>query len=198
MGGCALQEAFAKAQFTNIQQARAKLVRSGGLLDKQLLRAALGKRQPRPRMWGVAGQVDLGISLEVQPKQHQTLLSYLNALPEASGIVKIEGTGQALVVWFRGPRALGDFLLRWCTTDHPFKEANVHTLKPGQTYIAIVPDDILAVQELHMASEGMDTESMLQLSGAWSSTYFDYCAETSAGQPPTSCAILLFQMLFCV
>ena len=156
----AVREAFAKAQFTNIQQARAKLVRSGGLLDKQLLRAALGKRQPRPRMWGVAGQVDLGISLVVPPKQHQTLLSYLNALPEASGIVKIEGTGQALVMWFRGPRAFGDFLLKWCTTDHPFKEVNVHTLKPGQTYIAIVPDDILAVQELHMASEGMDTESI--------------------------------------
>ena len=156
----AVREAFAKAQFTNIQQARAKLVRSGGLLNKQLLRAALGKRQPRPRMWGVAGQVDLGISLVVPPKQHQTLLGYLNALPGASGIVKIEGTGQALVVWFRGPRTLGDFLLRWCTTDHPFKEANVHTLKPGQTYIAIVPDDILAVQELHMASEGMDTESI--------------------------------------
>jgi hypothetical protein len=111
-------------------------------------------------MWGVAGQVDLGISLEVPPKQHHTLLSYLNALPEASGIVKIEGTGQALVMWFRGPRAFGDFLLKWCTTDHPFKEVNVHTLKPGQTYIAIVPDDILAVQELHMASEGMDTESI--------------------------------------
>jgi len=156
----AVREAFAKAQYTNIQQAREKLIRNGGTLDKQLLRAALGKRQPRPRMWGVAGQVDLGIRLAVPPAQHLVLLTYLNMLPEASGITRIEGIGQALAVWFRGPRALGDFLLKWCTSEHSFKKTKVCTLKPAQTYIAIVPDDILAIQELHMAGEGMDTESI--------------------------------------
>ena len=89
----AVREAFAKAQFTNIQQAREKLVRSGGLLDKQLLRAALGKRQPRPRMWGVAGQVDLGVSFAVLPRQHQMLLIYLNSLPEASMIRHSQNRG---------------------------------------------------------------------------------------------------------
>ena len=33
-------------------------------------------------------------------------------------------------------------------------------LAPSEQYVAVVADDILAVQELHMASEGMDTESI--------------------------------------
>jgi len=169
----AVREALTKAQFTNIQQAREKLIRNGGILDKQVLRAALGKRQPRPRMWGLAGQVDLGVRLTAPPAHHLVLLTYLDTLPEASGITKIEGTGQALAVWFRGPRALGDFLLKWCTSEHSFKEVKVCTLKPAQTYIAIVPDDILAIQELHMASEGMDTES----------TCVGYRAVNSATEP---------------
>ena len=155
-----MREAFAKAQYTNIQQAREKLIRNGGILDKQLLRAALGKRQPQPRMWGVAGQVDLRIRLAVPPAQHLVLLKYLNMLPEASDITRIEGIGQALAVWFRGPRALGNFLLKWCTSEHSFKKTKVCTLKPAQTCIAIFPDDVLAIQELHMAGEGMDTESI--------------------------------------
>ena len=156
----AVREAFSRAQFTNIQQAREKLIRTGGVLDKQLLRAALGKRQPRPRMWGVAGHVDLGASLAIPSAQHQALLTYLHTLPEAADIIRVEGTNQALAVWFRGPRALGDFLSKWCMADHPFGDITVRTLKPPRTYVAIVPDDILAVQELHMASEGMDTESI--------------------------------------
>ena len=73
-------------------------MRNGGILDNQLLRAALGKRQPRPRMWGVAGQEDLGVCLTVPPAQHLVLLTYLHMLPEASGITRIEGIGQALAV----------------------------------------------------------------------------------------------------
>ena len=56
-----VREDFTKARFKNIKKAQAKLIRSGGILDKQLLHAALGKRQPRPRMWGISGAIKLGV-----------------------------------------------------------------------------------------------------------------------------------------
>jgi len=65
-----------------------------------------------------------------------------------------------LQIWFRGPRALGDFLVQWCACASPLKGQSIRTLAPQSTYVAIVPDDILAVQELHMASEGMDSGSI--------------------------------------
>jgi len=56
-----VREDFTKARFKNIKKAQAQLIRSGGVLDKQLLHAALGKSQPRPRMWGISGAVELGV-----------------------------------------------------------------------------------------------------------------------------------------
>ena len=58
-----VREDFTKARFKNIKKAQAKLIRSGGVLDKQLLHDALGKRQPRPRMWGISGAVELGVTM---------------------------------------------------------------------------------------------------------------------------------------
>ncbi len=54
-------EDFTKAQFKNIKKANAKLICSGGVVDKQLLHDAQGKRQPRPPMWGISGAVELGV-----------------------------------------------------------------------------------------------------------------------------------------
>ena len=56
-----VREDFTKARFKDIKKAQAKLIRSGGVLDKQLLHSALGKRQPRPRMWGISGAAELGV-----------------------------------------------------------------------------------------------------------------------------------------
>ena len=39
-------------------------MKSGGVLDRQALQAALGKRQPRQRMWGLSGPAVLGVALE--------------------------------------------------------------------------------------------------------------------------------------
>ena len=63
-------------------------------------------------------------------------------------------------IWFRGPRALGDFLVRWCAQAPPFGQVAIRTLAPPTTYVAIVPDDVLAVQELNLAREGMYSESI--------------------------------------
>jgi hypothetical protein len=65
----AVREDFTKARFSNIRQAQAKLIRSGGVLDKHLLHEALGIRQPRQRMWGLSGKVELGVRIANNTKQ---------------------------------------------------------------------------------------------------------------------------------
>ena len=155
-----MREDYSKAQFTNIQQARERLIRNGGALDKRTLQAALGKRQPRSRMWGISGQVALGICITASSEQHLHILAFLLSLPGTVDIVCVEGAAQALQIWFRGPRALGDLLVQWCASESEFHKLPVRPLVPQNTYVAIVTDDILAVQELHMAQEGMDSGSV--------------------------------------
>ena len=43
----AIRDDFAQARFLNVQNFRYQLMKSGGVLDQQVLRAALGKRHPR-------------------------------------------------------------------------------------------------------------------------------------------------------
>ena len=52
---------------------------------------------------------------------------------------------------------MGGFLVRWCLQEFPLGKL---TLASPPRNIAIVPDDMLAVQELHMAREGMNSESI--------------------------------------
>ena len=155
-----VREDYAKAQFANIQQAREKLIRNGGALDKRILQAALGKRQPQVRMWGISGQVALGVRISTPCEQQSEVLGFMKTLPAVAEAVSVEGNDTALQVWFRGPRALGDFIIQWCADASPFSEQSIRTMAPQSTYVAIVPDDILAVQELHMAGEGMDSGSI--------------------------------------
>ena len=111
----AVREDIAKAKYINECKAREMLIRSGGMLDHRLLANALGKRQPRPRMWGVAGQVSLGVRFNLCRENPPPLLAYLLTLPETEGVVSAEGTDCTLKIWFRGPRSLGDFLSCWCS-----------------------------------------------------------------------------------
>jgi hypothetical protein len=57
----AISDDFAQARFLNAQNFRSQLMKSGGVLDRQALQAALGKRQPRQRMWGLSGPAVLGL-----------------------------------------------------------------------------------------------------------------------------------------
>ena len=101
-----------------------------------------------------------GLHLRSLRQQQPEALELLISLPAAAEIVSVEGTVEALQIWFRGPRALGDFLVQWCECIPQPREHSIRTLAPRSTYVAIVPDDILAVQELHMAGEGMDSGSV--------------------------------------
>ena len=61
----AIREDYAKARYSNEQNLRRQLIQKGGVLDQHTLQAALGKRQPRQRMWGVSGQAVLGVAVEM-------------------------------------------------------------------------------------------------------------------------------------
>ena len=58
----AILESYDHARFSSIQNLRFQLAKSGGTLDTNTLRAALGKRQPYQRMWGVSSPAVLGVA----------------------------------------------------------------------------------------------------------------------------------------
>jgi hypothetical protein len=74
--------------------------------------------------------------------------------------VHLEGTSTGLTLWLSGPRQAGTFVAGSCSGAHPFGSASLRMLQPRSQYVALRPDDISAVQEWHMASEGIDTYSV--------------------------------------
>ena len=155
-----VREDYTRAHFLNVQRYQEKLIRAGGMLDKHIIRNALGKRQPKQRMWGLQGAFPLGVRVAANSIQQGPLLDFLWTLPESQAIVQISGGQHVLQLWFRGPRALGDFVGQWCGVDHAWAFLELQLLPSHHDYVAIVPDDMLAVQEVYMASEGMDSESV--------------------------------------
>jgi len=69
-----IRESYDKARYQNILQFRKLLLRSRGTLDQDTLRAALGKRQPRQRMWGITGRAVLGVKFELDHQGPRPLL----------------------------------------------------------------------------------------------------------------------------
>jgi len=156
----ALRESYDKARYNNLQNLRKKQKEANGVLDKRVIQAALGKCQPKQRMWGVSGKVILGVKITIAPQQHVAMLELLKGLQVAEHIVHLEGDGMGLSVWFSGPRQAGDFIAHWTSEIYPREQAQICPLQAPGKYVAIRPDDMLSVQEWHMASEGMDTYSV--------------------------------------
>ena len=163
----AIRDDFAQARFLNAQNFRHRLMKSGGVLDQQVLQAALGKRQPRQRMWGLSGPAVLGVALMLHVSRMEEALALIQRMSSAVSVVRVavrdEGRSPGLLselqLWFRGPRQTGDFLVQWCTRIHALGGVKLCPLFPPDHYVATDPDDMLAIQEWHMASEGLDTES---------------------------------------
>ena len=61
-----------------------------------------------------------------------------------------------LQLWFRGQLSLGDFLVEWCSTANNWRKLAAHTLAPPVPYVAVLPDDMMAIEEVHMTRVGMD------------------------------------------
>ena len=117
------------------------------MLDKRTIQAALGKCQPRQRMWGVSGKVILGVRIAVVAERHVAMLGLLAELKTTEHIVHLEGDEGGLTAWFSGPRQAGDFIAYWSSVVHAEANAPIRPLHPPGKYIAIRPDDMLSVQE---------------------------------------------------
>jgi hypothetical protein len=48
-----------------------------------------------------------------------------------------------------------DRQVEWCARDNALRRAKIHALSPPAHYVATDPDDMLAVQEWHMAAKGL-------------------------------------------
>ncbi len=163
----AIHDDFAQARFLNAQNFRYQLMKSKGVLDRRVLQAALGKRQQRQRMWGLSGQAVLGIALMLHVSHMEEALTILQRMSSKIRVVRVAvrdegrspGQLSELQLWFRGPRQSRDFLVQWCTRIHDLRGVRLCPLFPPDHYVATDPDDMLAIQEWHMTSEGLDTES---------------------------------------
>ena len=156
----AVQELYSQARFTNLQNLRKQRKEAGGVLDKRTIQAALGKIQPRQRMWALSGTVFLGVRMLISAERQMELLVLLKSAEGVDDIAHLSGCSQGLTLWFTGPRKAGDFISRWCANAGSEGYISILPLKPPGQYVAIRPDDILAVQEWHTASEGMDSYSI--------------------------------------
>ncbi len=156
----AVRETYEKARYNNLLNLRKKRKDSHGFLDKHTIQEALGKCQPRQRMWGVSGTVVLGVQLEIEAEKHLQMLEHLGTMETANDVVHLEGRSTGLTLWFSGPRQAGTFVADCCSGARPLGTTPLRMLQPRSQYVALRPDDILAVQEWHMASEGMDTYSV--------------------------------------
>jgi hypothetical protein len=105
-----VRESYEKARYHNLQNLRKKQKEANGVLDKRTIQAALGKCQPRQRMWGVSGTVILGAKIEVPVDQQLALLEFRKGIHEVDTIVHLSGDEQGVSIWFSGPRQAGDFL----------------------------------------------------------------------------------------
>ena len=123
-----VRETFTKAQFENTKQAwcnelytkqlQEMLIRAGNVLDKHKIRTALGKHQPKQRMWALFGPGLPGIKLVFGGNEQASLLEFLGTLPESRETVRISGSQHGLQFWFCRLLLLGDFLVRWCGSHH--------------------------------------------------------------------------------
>ena len=69
-------DSYVNATFRNQENWRRKTAEAGGVLDKQVLVAALGKCRPKKRMSGLSGTVTIGISLEISSDQLLSVITY--------------------------------------------------------------------------------------------------------------------------
>jgi hypothetical protein len=102
----------------------------------------------------------LGVQLDIEAEKHLQILEHLGTMETANDIVHLEGGSTGLTLWFSGPRQAGTFVADCCSGARPLGATPLRMLQPRSQYVALRPDDILAVQEWHMASEGMDTYSV--------------------------------------
>ena len=119
----------------------------------------MGKHRPNQQMWGLLGPITIGLSLDLGSEQLLSVILHLLSISTTQNIVRVLKNTHTLQLWFSGPQAFCDFLIEWRSAENSLRNLAVRTLPPPAPYVAILPDDMMAVQELPMTREGMDTES---------------------------------------
>ncbi len=123
-------ESYEKDRYYNLQNLRKKKTEAKGVLDKRTMQMALGKCQPRQRMWGVSGTVILGVKIEVLAEQQLAMLDFLIKLQNAEKIVYLSGDGEGLSAWFSRPHHAGDSIAHWSSAVYPGAKIPIHPLLP--------------------------------------------------------------------
>ena len=107
-------DSYAKANFRNQENWQRKIAEADGVLNNQVLEAALGKRRPKQRMWGLSGPITIGLSLDLGSEQLLSVNSHLRRMSTTQNIVRALKYTHSLQLWFSGPGAFSDFLVEWC------------------------------------------------------------------------------------
>jgi hypothetical protein len=68
-----------------------------------------------------------------------------------------------MMLWLKGPLQAGDFLIEWCVGSNALHHLCIHALSSTAYYVAMAPNDMLAIQEWLMANEGMDIGHWINL-----------------------------------
>ena len=153
-----MQYAFERAMESNLRRLRGR-VRASPQLTSDMLQAALGKAPPQQRVWGISGQAPIGAELGIPPPDYLAALEWLCTFKSTPMVQRVAGSEHGLQLWFRGPRLLGDFIVEWCMKKYKWSTAPLRLLNSPDSYVAIMPDDMLAMQELCLARQGMASTS---------------------------------------
>ena len=144
----------------NVGRLRGRVRANPESLNAATIQSAIGKTPIQQRVWGIAGQAPIGVSHRIPPEGSLCdLLKQLRALEATRFAQCIQGTTEGVQMWFRGPRPLGDFLTEWSQAQPVGNRSVVRLLAAPPDYVAIPPDDILAMQELHLSRAGMSNIS---------------------------------------
>ena len=75
-----IRSAFDAAVDTNLRRLRGRVRNSKGAIDADMIQAALGRTSNRQRIWGISGQVPLGVGLRCLPSQMAGMMEHLCGL----------------------------------------------------------------------------------------------------------------------
>jgi len=154
-----IRSTFERAIDNNLQRLRGRIRANPNSLTAEMLQAALGRAPPKQRVWGLSGLTPIGVEFTLPSAGGSAVLESVRSLPSADQILRVTGVQSSIDVWFRGPRHLGDFLLQWCGSPHASRAVPVRLLNSPKDYTALLPDDMLAMQELYLARQGMATNA---------------------------------------
>mmetsp|Transcript_17317 Transcript_17317/g.47682 ORF Transcript_17317/g.47682 Transcript_17317/m.47682 type:complete len:474 (-) Transcript_17317:1074-2495(-) len=155
-----IKDAISKATSRNLQQLRARALAKPHQVESMMVQTALGQVRSNHRMWGLTARLPTGLSFTGPPEQAATVLSHMSHIMASRALNQLSCTAAGplvqLQVWIPSPRFVGDFLTAW-STDSTRPPCSLQITSHPEPVVVTTAEDLLAVQELHLAQEGMDS-----------------------------------------